>query len=60
MSDTLLINLPIPNVKNEKITIPKKEKKEKKEVNHLDEVLTKEFLENYFSQKKSDYSIDER
>jgi hypothetical protein len=58
-----LKELPEPDIKNKKITLSRKDDNKgdnKKKVRHLDEILDKSFLKDYFEQKKDIHSIDER
>ena len=56
-----LDELPEPKLMKLKISAIKKiNKKEEVRVNHLDLLLDKKFLTNYFSVKKSKHYIDER
>lgn len=48
-----LKNLPIPNIEKKHLTGSRKsEDKADKKVRHLDEMLDKSFLKDYFEQKK--------
>lgn len=62
MENKLLKELPVPDIKDEKITFSRKsDNKEgkKNKVRHLDEMLEKSFLKDYFEQKKDIHNIDE-
>ena len=50
-----LKELPVPDIKKQKITIAHKredKKDTKRKVSHLDEMLDKSFIKDYFEQKK--------
>tara|TARA_B110000046_G_scaffold140034_2_gene146562 strand:+ start:1908 stop:2093 length:186 start_codon:yes stop_codon:yes gene_type:complete len=55
MSDTSLKDLPEPDVKNKKITLPRNTVKQtgNKNVQYLDEILDDTFLKRYFEQKSN-------
>ena len=60
MENESLEKLPLPDLKNQKITLPRDNKEEKKnKVRHLDDMLDKSFLKEYFEQKKDAHNIDE-
>lgn len=62
MENKSLDKLPAPDLKNQKITHSRKnDNKEgkKNKVRHLDDMLDKSFLKEYFEQKKDVDNIDE-